>query len=896
MAIESIIEWAADKPGWQQDALRRIALFPELSNEEVSVILTNLKRGEGLPTDRTSELQPLRTNHLQSDAREASLSLLCSISNVKHTNHLAPDQTLSFALDGITLIYGENGSGKSGYCRILKKICRTITRDPILPDVFNKNLNLPAEAHIRYQFKDSEDIEEFTWRDEENELSDVAHISVFDSSNTRLYVDRRNRIDYLPYEIELLKRFGDLLTTLKGKLKEDIEEVDRRLQVNLTAGYSPDTEVFNLVNRLTPMTPLAELPTTDELNRASEWTNQFVQKIEKLQETLSGDPQILAQSCRRVQAVISSVTNDLTKIRNALSQDNASELESLVQDAHSSATTASFAATELSKDESLKHLDSQEWESMFRYAREYSKLVYPNMSPPALHEGDLCVLCQQPLQKEAVERLRRFEIYIAGEAKRDAEKAQAKRDEKAKIIENTHIRPIEDIQSMLGGYADMSEEKRTTVAAVKQYLQTAHQRRKELLDAVQSRDFSNIIELDHSVINQLSADRRALEKEANSYDSMATDDGERAIQQNELLALQDRKRMSENLNAILTRRDDLERRARLKKCLDAVGTNAVSRKVSILRQELVTEDLQRRIRVETDELDLGYIPLKINDTSERGESGFEVKLDAQLKAASCDVLSEGEQHALGLACFLADINGQPVKHGIILDDPVSSLDHVRVKQVATRLVKEAAAGRQVIIFTHDLLFFSEMMSKAASHSPLSVPVLSHIVRRTEGEGFGVIEKSSVPWNAKPVSQRKELLDAKIKDLEARAGEDDVTYRALIVDIYTDLRESWERLVEEILLNKVIERYQSNVKTQSLSGVVVEDEDYRTIYWAMKRVSERSGHDMATAKNKPLPVIKTLKEEVKELDDFRLALKKRSKKTTNDRKKLESPPEATTASE
>ena len=68
------------------------------------------------------------------------------------------------------------------------------------------------------------------------------------------------------------------------------------------------------------------------------------------------------------------------------------------------------------------------------------------------------------------------------------------------------------------------------------------------------------------------------------------------------------------------------------------------------------------------------------------------------------MLSEGEQRALGLACFLADAVGQPVKHGIIVDDPVSSLDHVRLRRVANRLVREAASGRQVIIFTQIFCF------------------------------------------------------------------------------------------------------------------------------------------------------------------------------------------------
>ena len=75
---------------------------------------------------------------------------------------------------------------------------------------------------------------------------------------------------------------------------------------------------------------------------------------------------------------------------------------------------------------------------------------------------------------------------------------------------------------------------------------------------------------------------------------------------------------------------------------------------------------------------------------------------------------------------------------------------------------------------------------------------------------------------------------------------------------TDLRETWERLVEEVLLGKVVERFNSDVKTQSLKGVVVDDDDYVKIYWAMKRASERSGHDMASARNRQSRSLKTCK--------------------------------------
>ncbi len=53
-----------------------------------------------------------------------------------------------------------------------------------------------------------------------------------------------------------------------------------------------------------------------------------------------------------------------------------------------------------------------------------------------------------------------------------------------------------------------------------------------------------------------------------------------------------------------------------------------------------------------------------------------------------------------------------MRHGIVVDDPVSSLDHARMEAVAKRLVKEAKADRQVIIFTHNLFFHHAVFEEA----------------------------------------------------------------------------------------------------------------------------------------------------------------------------------------
>ena len=83
-----------------------------------------------------------------------------------------------------------------------------------------------------------------------------------------------------------------------------------------------------------------------------------------------------------------------------------------------------------------------------------------------------------------------------------------------------------------------------------------------------------------------------------------------------------------------------------------------------------------------------------------------------------DVLSEGEQTALGMAGFLAEVRTDPSKSALIFDDPVSSLDHERRDKVAKTLVT-LAAERQSIVFTHDLAFVLAL-KKHAVHDSVQV--------------------------------------------------------------------------------------------------------------------------------------------------------------------------------
>jgi polynucleotide 5'-kinase involved in rRNA processing len=119
---DEILAWAKKQPAWRQDALRRILTRPFLKADE-DECLELLKAAHGVATTELTA-NPLHAKHLPVRSSSATNLRLVALDDIANVNRLAKDAALSFAADGLTMIYGDNGSGKSGFIRILKKACR----------------------------------------------------------------------------------------------------------------------------------------------------------------------------------------------------------------------------------------------------------------------------------------------------------------------------------------------------------------------------------------------------------------------------------------------------------------------------------------------------------------------------------------------------------------------------------------------------------------------------------------------------------------------------------------------------------------------------------------------------------------------------------------------------
>lgn len=885
------LTWIDKQPDWARDALRRHAQSPghEISANDRSDVEARVRVAGGFPTEAQLDHVHLTTDHLTFGPIAGPRSVLCSLGPVTNLGRIAPDQKLSFATEGITLIYGDNGSGKSGYCRVTKKVCRSLSTDRLQGDVFKEGPKPPATALIRYLPDGAEKPIEAPWTDGEPSPEAVRSISVFDSRNAHLYVGQENRIGFLPAEISLLERHAAHRRDMTATFTQEKRALETQCRVALPVGYATDGPVSKLIARLTPTAK--NLPTDEEIRNLAEFTEANKTELEELKKSLTEDTVALAKRTERALKLVERFAEITSSLEAGLSANAAAALKSKHQAHINAVNAAEIAAAGEFAGEPLKDVGKGPWSLMYAHAQAYITSIGFDDLPTS--EGDPCALCQQPLGADAAARLQRFRSFVADEAAKSAASTSEALKTARNEIESLPLPDAKTVDDALTDYGSMSAARLMLKGRMLALLEAAGVRRAALLAASDASEFDAVPELPASLSDDLLAEVTALTTQAAHLNDSAGLDTKRLANQKKIAELSDSQWLKTVLPTVLQRLADLTALKRTAECVKLVGTGQLSTHITNVRRAIVSSGLGTRIKAEIDALDLGHMPFEVNDRSADGNSLFEVKVKAAMgQPANQEILSEGEQRALALACFLAEVGADEANHGLVFDDPVSSLDHLRIRRVASRLVGEAAKGKQVIVFTHNLLFYNEMLSLATE---ASIPTARRVISKTNAEGFGLIAEEAEPWTTLKVKDRIKLLRAKAEKLALAQDTDTDAYRDAVKDLYTALRETWERLVEEVLLGKVVERYSSAVQTQSLRNVIVGDDDHKTVFVNMKRVSKYSGHDQAGADQLPLPKKDEIAKDIEAIDAYFKLVTTRNVETASDRKKnLEQPPMAQVA--
>ncbi len=123
--LNDILKWTESLPLWQRDACRRLLQKEDgLGDIDYSELYALLKKENGIGADDVPEALPLSNEHLPTGLASGDAVILLALRNLENVNQIPSNHVLSFSDTGMTVIYGGNGTGKSGYARVMKRACR----------------------------------------------------------------------------------------------------------------------------------------------------------------------------------------------------------------------------------------------------------------------------------------------------------------------------------------------------------------------------------------------------------------------------------------------------------------------------------------------------------------------------------------------------------------------------------------------------------------------------------------------------------------------------------------------------------------------------------------------------------------------------------------------------
>ena len=208
--IDDIIAWSRTQPLWRQDCLRRLAVSSDLTETDHEALLGMIKKEAGfsLTTEPPAAI-PFGKEHFGGGKHPPII--LKGIANVTGVNRLVSNARLTFCPKALTIIYGRNGSGKSGFVRILRTACRTRIENPatrkVLADVYGDGKGAQA-AEILID-TGTGDIP-ITWAP-----------GIAASPQLMQVVDGGNQIRYLPFGLALPHRLNTVCLTFKTLLEAE---------------------------------------------------------------------------------------------------------------------------------------------------------------------------------------------------------------------------------------------------------------------------------------------------------------------------------------------------------------------------------------------------------------------------------------------------------------------------------------------------------------------------------------------------------------------------------------------------------------------------------------------------------------------------------------------------
>ncbi|MCY4305178.1 MAG: AAA family ATPase [Aestuariivita sp.] len=597
-------------------------------------------------------------------------------------------------------------------------------------------------------------------------------------------------------------------------------------------------------------------------------TEEQEQRLNTLQKDLSQDPVKASDEQNRRATKIEQLKTQLNRIADACSDDSLLGVVEKQVTAKTKRRAATVAAQTAFGDLDMKGVGTSVWQTLWASAKSYATSLGEDLSPFPPAEGQACVLCHQEIKSDAATRMRGFEEFIQKDTERLAARAEQEAQEAVVEFKNFRIEP-----QILATIRDVVVTTDSALAKnIRRFLASARVRlsetRKFLGTLPDHPSLTALEPLRGDAIDELAGSVRTY---AASLSASIDHEGRQRLEDEraELLDIKDAERFHTIAVAEVERLKSL---ALVDACLKDMATTTITKLGNAIADDLITPLMQDRFQKEIVALADNRVRVKIERSGGKfGSPQYLVRLFASSDAKVENVLSEGEQTCVALASYLTELANASHSSALVFDDPVTSLDHIWRNSVAERLAEEAKV-RQVVVFTHDLIFVNDLHQLAKK---AGTPVkLAHLGRGVNGVG---LVSDNLPWEAASIRHR-------IDDLEKHAraanrlydAQDDARYRASSYDFYDKLRSTWERGVEDILFSGVVVRHRDYVNLKGLDRVAaLTPKDIQAVVSGFGKCSNHiKGHDPSRGRNAAAPKPTDMIADIQALKTWEEDLRKR----------------------
>ncbi len=386
-AYAEILAWSADRPAWQRDALRMLVSGGEVDDEQLSRLVRVCKASQKLLADGDDEaVCPLAGEHVPQQPAGGAAVCLANLHHVGGVNALAAGQSLKFEPTGLTVVYGDNGAGKSGYARILKRLCRARVQEAKLePNVFSPTAT--NEQSVVVTFAVAGESGSFDWKHTMaagQVPRELAGISVFDAASASAYLTTPEKAPFAPVGLDVLEKLAKVCERMKARL--DAELAAEPVPAWPVAAAAEGTAVWRLLQDLKATTRDEDIEALALFGSSGE--DELGELSAKLDSLSTVDPQKKARELTVRAQRLDAVATTLGTLEQKISDSAMETLWQTKLKAVALAEAARAARETALSGQPLAGVGEKGWGELWDAARRYStSAAYPGAPFPAASTG-----------------------------------------------------------------------------------------------------------------------------------------------------------------------------------------------------------------------------------------------------------------------------------------------------------------------------------------------------------------------------------------------------------------------------------------------------------------------------------------------------------------------------